>query len=714
MLNQADKQPFDPVALTNKIIKTIDETAAAILLRADKISHRDVDISASRLGFNNDNDRNKTAQKNKLARSKKLDDFYGKILPFQRKITDNSQETTEQLEEINKNTSLLQTIKDLFKTYLTKIFHTLTEHKDINSRIYKLQEADSRASRTRDLRAWWSKKNIVERQQIRAEKVAYKIADSSPLAESAMRNLGAAGNLLGILGGKAFTSVFAQIEKIIPGISRITGGATSLMAGGPGGKVGALGTLLKLATTFGRISLGFGIILLPVMSIFKHTELIGEYMDAFSNLWAAVAPAFNKLVDLTSKALAYFTGGEGDGILDTIGWVINKLLITLIGTVLPQLFKGIGWAVETAIDILSPLVQGTSELITMSINNIKELVYNVLGIFGVGPYKDKGFIAILTDIFNPAKILGDLATQANIIVNMTAETLLKIPQALWSLLKGMFDNLIGLFVTFENGETFSQNVTSLFNGFVESYFDFIGSMFDKVTGAFSYILTSVGDFISQWDIGKVVVNKVKSLFEVITSALPSGEDIKEYMKTMLAKIPGGQWLSDRIFNEKESPGNFQKMIDGMSNVQSSLQDQAELLADGLKVNADRIKGDIIEGGRTLYENLPTPNIELGDTQKKITEAASATMDKISEFVDEGKKAFKDIKDSDVLVNTKKAISDKTTKAGNIIYQQYTTYAPQSSTTNNATVNTSKTFQGRATTSPNLNGYERRLLSSPGR
>lgn len=705
------QEPFDVVALTEKVLKTIDDTAKAVVIKAqDRKNPEDVENIAKRLGYKADNE-NEKPTKSKLEKASKIEDYYKKLAPYQRKLAEYTLEGNEYLEEIKVNTSFMTKMNELFKKWLPIIGDNTKKGSEQTDKLYRLSKIQDRNRADERMKNWWSEQSFQEKNTLRLQDMGGKIKDNLEDKGGAYKvgvevATGAA-SLFNWIGGKSGEGLLKVLGKIGINPSMGEGSLTS-----KGGVIGAAWAVIRVMARFLG---GFSLIAIPVIaiaeSLYNHTELFGEYMEAFGKLWTeALGPAFKKMGEWASNVMSYFGGGEGSGIMDTIGYVLNKLIIYFIGEVLPDVFNIIGIAIQTAIDVIGTIVGGVTEIITMVTNTVTSLVNNVLGLFGIGPNKDKSIFELIGGIIKDVFLLvvNPLAWVAVI-----GKTIYNIA---WDLMGGIFDflGLIGEDILRSFGFTDLTELDKWILGWVGKiiggYYSILTDMYTKLKNALSGAFESLGTWMSQWDIGKVIVDKVKDIFSSIGNALPSIADIKNYIKGIAKEyLPAS--LVNGMFGKDPDPVVTSK--DEMTSPAKTLTDTAKDYYEMGKEGILKLKDDAISGAKNLinppeeksfWDRLKT---SLVGEEKKKTLYVEAT-DKLGEVIDASAEKINEVLDSDLVKNTRKLAYEY----GRRTSDAATTYiiAPASNYINNSsTVNqTSRQGGGRVDTAPSLNPHEQNL------
>lgn len=684
MAVRPNQEPFDVVELTNKVLKTIDDTAKAVVVKAEGNNHETEEQIARRLGYTSDNDNSRKVSRGRLEKANKIEDYYKKLIPHQRKLAEAALHTNEELEEINKHTSVLETVKELWAKYLPKIFEKLSGQKDISDKLYRLSQIDRRNATREGQEKWWASKSFKERRQLEFQGVTERISSNGPKTEAAVKALTSMSSLISSLGGVVGNGIIKVIEKILPGASKLTGGVTSTIDKG-----GIIGTAFAVIRVFSKFFIGFSLLLIPITSLFKHTELFGEYMEAFTKLWTeALGPFLKKLNDLAAGLMNWLFGGESSDALDTLGFVINKAIIWFIGEFLPDTFNFIGDLIMDAYELLLPVYDTIKTGVTHIVDGVTFIVNSILGIFGVGPLKDQGFLEIMNNLLKPETIMGWINEAGNLIIQGIGKFLLEVPKFLWGILDSTLTWIIELFVDIPGGDKLSEFILKKLDDLATAWINMMKSIVQLELDAISGAVQWVAEFISQWEFGKKIVDKVAAIFETITNALPSVDDIKAYVRATLESIPGGAWLAKKIFDneQKEVPPDFQRMLDGMEAPVKGLREQIDDLSQSIIDRMNKIINEGFEKGNEIYQSLPPVDSLTIDPDKigsEATATAKAAMEKAGELMDESAKKIKDLSDSDAAKNAEKVVKGAATKAGTVIQQ--TIFAPNNSSSNSTTI-----------------------------
>jgi len=277
-------------------------------------------------------------------------------------------------------------------------------------------------------------------------------------------------------------SKIGHITKIIPLLARI-----AALIGGIGGFMGAIIGSAVFAIVYNAI---------------KNPNVLAEYMGIFGDFFGMMKDAFAYLATEVFPPIGVALAAVGVvclKLLDIVGGLLNMILIPILKGVM-ILIKGIGRVFKVIWD------------------TFMEVIYNILGIFGVGKYKDKGFLTILLDMMGafwafPAKLVGALIDTAADLFN-------------WG-------NWMGLGAKGE--ETFTAKMGKIFWNMIDGIGDWFSGLVDGIKEWFksagdwiSIMLVKsviwVVDFIKKWNIISVLAWTIGGIFNAIGDAFKGIKD----------------------------------------------------------------------------------------------------------------------------------------------------------------------------------------------
>jgi hypothetical protein len=360
------------------------------------------------------------------------------------------------------------------------------------------------------------------------------------------------------------------------------------------------GIIAKVLGIFGGIA-GFitliagSLVFASVYALFKNPDQLAGMMQAFGSLFTeVVVPAMEWITKEILPPVAVAFGAlmvAADYLLDTVGTVINKSLIWILGTAIPEAFKVLGGYVNTMWQ------------------TIKSIFWRITGMFGMGEHGEEG---ILTNIMWAFLELGD----------GLLEFFTQLPTAIlrWFNLQdyiGLEDDesIYGRFKRFIAVDipNFLYTVFTAAMAYI-SKLEPIKYITDKIQGVIDWF-KSDGDTESGTVIS-TIKSKVSEFFtniiSLLTSWIPSWEDMKGWLRNV---VPEGtpeflkSWLNDKLASAGDTAKSTVAAVKATgSDMKAIVGDQLTDMDALASAAADKIADKIKLKGMDLdarNESLPT-------------------------------------------------------------------------------------------------------------
>lgn len=338
--------------------------------------------------------------------------------------------------------------------------------------------------------------------------------------------------------------------------------------GTKGGILGPLTTIVEFLWNMKYFVGGIAMILggSAIYALFKTPGTLDRYITAFSDLWSkSIGPAFKYISD---KVNEWWNSG-GESVFLTIGNFVNDVLIYTIGTALPAILNTIGRGFIDTVELLKGIGSTVADLYNTSKTYLTEQFNTIFGFFGVGPYKDKGFVELIVKLFtNFHDMISSTVKGVNDMVNNIAVFIIN---SIDNLLTGLLD-LLGLSTLFGEGpDTVFTKMGKLWNDFGA----FVNSEIEKLSHSFTNLVLGTFNSIKNWIVQTVdkynplpmIEDKFMGIVKAIMSIFPSSEQLQAIIRKIIIATPGGQWLWDNVINPTPYVDDERRLDDSLKQIQ---------------------------------------------------------------------------------------------------------------------------------------------------